>query len=183
MIRFARFQIVLAALAAAFIGAQTLAAQPLTFEEHIRPILRAHCFACHGDEEEKEANLDLRLVRSMAKGGDSGPAIVPGKAAASLIVERIAAGEMPPEGKGKPLAAKDVAVLKAWLDQGGKTARPEPAALAGVTDIEKEFWSFRPLAEGGLPRVAGVHQLRSPIDAFLLAELEKRKLIFSPAAD
>src|SRR5438067_13392612 len=75
----------------------------LTFEEHIRPILKAHCFACHGDEDEKEANLDLRLLRTMAKGGDSGAAIVAGKAAESLIVERITAGEMPAEGKGKPL--------------------------------------------------------------------------------
>src|SRR5207253_2953289 len=101
----------------------------------------------------------------------------------SLIVERIAAGEMPPEGKGKPLAAKDIATIRAWVDQGAKTARLEPESLAGVTDVEKEFWSFRPLAHHGLPRVVGSGQLRSPIDAFLLAELEKHNLTFSAAAD
>src|SRR5258707_12994807 len=115
MISLFRPQTVLYALVVVGVGIPAMAAQPLTFEEHIRPILRAHCFQCHGDEDEHEANLDLRLVRTMAKGGDSGTAIVPGKATASLIIERITAGEMPPESKGKPLAAKDVATIRAWL--------------------------------------------------------------------
>src|SRR5947209_831247 len=124
MIRPAQFRPVFAALIAALISLPAIAAQPLTFEEHVRPILKANCFACHGDEEQKEANLDLRQVRLMAKGGDSGRVIVAGKAADSLIVERIAAGEMPPEGKGKTLAAKDIATIRAWIDQGAKRARP-----------------------------------------------------------
>ena len=74
--------------------------EPLTFEQHVRTILKLHCFQCHGEETEHEANLDLRLMRLIAKGGDSGPAIVAGKAAQSLLVQRLEAGEMPPEGKG-----------------------------------------------------------------------------------
>src|SRR5262245_21499584 len=53
---------------------------PLTFEAHIRPILKAHCFHCHGEEEKHEGKLDVRLTRLLVKGGESGAAIVPGKA-------------------------------------------------------------------------------------------------------
>src|SRR5436190_4453516 len=159
------------------------AGQPLTFEQHIRPILKAHCFQCHGDEDEKEANLDLRLVRLIAKGGDTGPAIVAGHAAKSLLVERLIANEMPPEGKSKPVSPKDLATIQAWLDQGAKTARSEPELPAPVMDDEKAFWSFQSLSNPALPDVTAADRVRSPIDAFLLAELEKHKLAFSPAAD
>src|SRR5262245_5780605 len=94
---------VAALTAACLLALCASAKEPLTFEQDVRPILKLHCFQCHGELSEHEANLDLRLVRLIAKGGDSGPAIVPGKAAGSLLVQRLSAGEMPPEGKGKPL--------------------------------------------------------------------------------
>ena len=53
-------------------------APELSYEKDIRPIFRAHCYDCHGATEELEGGLDLRLVRSMQTGGDSGPAVVPG---------------------------------------------------------------------------------------------------------
>ena len=83
---------VVAILAAVIAGASSAAraAEPITFEEHVRPILKAHCFHCHGEEEKREGNLDVRLARLLTQGGDSGPAIVAGKAAESLIVQRIA---------------------------------------------------------------------------------------------
>src|SRR5688500_12568487 len=78
------------------LGLFALALQPavgaepqLSFEADIRPILRAHCFDCHGAESEKEGKLDLRLVRFQKAGGESGPAIVPGDPAGSLIWQRI----------------------------------------------------------------------------------------------
>ena len=57
----------------------------ITFEQHVRPIFKAHCFRCHGGEEETKGGLDLRLRRLMVGGGDSGPAIVPGKHDESLL--------------------------------------------------------------------------------------------------
>jgi hypothetical protein len=163
-------------------------AQPLTFERHVRPILKAHCFHCHGELEEHEGDLDLRLVRLMAAGGDSGPAIVPGKAAESLLIERLAAGEMPPEGK--PLPETDLAVIRAWIDQGAKTTapEPEPTAISDITEAERAWWSFQPIASPPLPDLDApadeANQHRSPIDAFLLAELQKHNIVgFSPAAD
>jgi hypothetical protein len=171
----------LLATAAVLAVVRAQADEPLTFEQHVRPILKAHCFQCHGDDEKHEGKLDLRLVRLMTAGGESGPAIVAGKAAQSLIAQRIAAGEMPPEGKKVP--AQDLATLRTWLDQGARTARPEPESLAEITDLERSFWSFQPVQPRPLPAASDASLLSSPIDAFLLAELERQSLSFSPAAD
>ena len=67
-----------------------------TFERDVRPILKTYCLDCHGGGEKLAGNLDLRLKRFAVKGGDTGPAIVPGNAAASLLIERMKSGEMPP---------------------------------------------------------------------------------------
>lgn len=155
----------------------------LTFEDHVRPILKAHCFQCHGEEEEHEGNLDLRLARLIAKGGDSGPAIVAGKAADSLLLQRLEAGEMPPEGKGKRLSEKQIAIIRGWVEQGSKTTKPEPTELSEVSEDEKEFWSFQPLHSVAVPESNEAEQVASPIDAFLLRELRKHELSFSASAD
>jgi hypothetical protein len=167
--------VVLAGSICALAGAWSNGAeQALTFEQHVRPILKAHCFQCHGEEEKHEGNLDLRLVRLIAKGGDSGPAIVAGKAAESYLIQRAIAGEMPPEGKKLP--EKDLATLRAWIDQGAATARPEPEALSEITDDEKSFWSFQPIRSPALPEIRNPQsEIRSPIDVFLLAEFEKHQ--------
>src|SRR5262245_16035850 len=160
------------------------ASQPLTFEKHVRPILRANCFQCHGEEDQHEGSLDLRLVRLISKGGDSGPVIVPGKPDDSLIVQRLTAGEMPPEGKGKPLSAKELETIRTWIEQGAKTAGPEPDSPVAVADDEKSFWSFQPLQRPNLPSIQNpISKIQNPIDAFLLADLNKHNLTFSPAVD
>ncbi len=159
------------------------AAEPLTFEQHVRPILRAHCFQCHGEEDEHEGSLDLRLARLISKGGDSGPAIVAGKADESLIIQRLTADEMPPEGKGKPLSAKEIETIRSWIAQGAKTSKPEPDAPATIADDEKSFWSFQPLHRPKLPAIQNSKsKIQNSIDVFLLAELQKHNLAFSPAA-
>src|SRR5262245_45945927 len=76
------------------------AAEELTYEQHVRPILKAHCFDCHGEGEKLKGKLDLRLRRLIVQGGRSGPALVPGKRDDSPLYQRVAAGEMPP-GKTK----------------------------------------------------------------------------------
>ena len=68
----------------------------LTFEKDIRPIFREFCFDCHGATDKLEGQLDLRLVRFMQRGGESGPAIVVGDPANSYLVDRLRNGEMPP---------------------------------------------------------------------------------------
>jgi len=158
-------------------------ASTTTFETHVRPILKAHCFQCHGEESELQGNLDLRLVRLMATGGDSGPALTPGKSDDSLLVARIASGEMPP-GKTR-LSADDTATIRRWIEQGAKTARPEPQSVAQAefTEEERNFWSFQPVRRPATPQVRHAAQVSTPIDAFLLERLEQVRLGFSPAAD
>jgi hypothetical protein len=158
--------------------------EPLNFEAHVRPILKAHCWQCHGEDEELKGGLDARLARSLLKGGDSGPAIIAGKHGTSLLYERVAAGEMPP-GK-KKLAPRDVEILGRWIDAGAKTARVEPENLAAgdtFTDEERSHWSFQPIRRPPLPAVQKPDRVRSPIDAFLLARLELQGLSFSNDAD
>lgn len=158
------------------------AEEQLTYERHIRPIFRAHCYDCHGAEVELNGGLDLRLVRFMKKGGDSGPAIVPGDAEASLLLQRIRAGEMPPEGE---VSAAEIETLQQWINSGALTARPEPEQIGqglGVTPEERDYWAFQPIARPDVPDVKGRGTVRNPIDAFLLAQMPD-DLTFSSEAD
>jgi len=164
--------------------ARAQASRELTFERGVRPILKANCFQCHGDEEPFKAALDLRFARTMLKGGKAGAAAVAGQSAESLIHQRIAAGEMPPGEK--KLTAKEIAVIAAWIDQGAKTARPEPEQPAdshGFSDDERSFWSFQPIRRPPVPELKNGQAARTIIDSFLAAELEKRGLGFSLEAD
>ena len=120
--------------------------EELTFERDIRPILRAHCLDCHGAVEELKGGLDLRQVRLMQKGGDSGTALVAGDAHTSLLLERIRSKEMPP-GEIK-VTDKELEILTRWVTEGAKTARPEPETIPpglGITPEERAFWSFQPI--------------------------------------
>jgi hypothetical protein len=103
------------------------AAEPITFERHVRPILKAYCLDCHGAGEKLPGGLDLRLKRFALTGGKSGPAIVPKDPGKSPLVERIRSGEMPPGEKKVPAA--QIAVIEQWIAGGALTARGEPATL------------------------------------------------------
>ena len=179
-----RFVLSLALLAIpAAVRADEPAPPAVTFETHVRPLLKAHCWQCHGDEEFK-GRLDTRLARFLLKGGESGPAIVPGNHAESLLYERVASGEMPP-GK-KKLAPREMGLLAKWIDGGAKTVRAEPETLpAGdtFTDEERGHWSFQPIRRSALPAAKRPDLVRTPIDAFLLPRLESQNLGFSPEAD
>lgn len=168
----------------AIVGNFAIAADPLYYETAVRPILKAHCFQCHGEEEKHEGQLDIRLVRTMTKGGDGGPALVPGKPEESLLWQRIESDEMPP-GK-KKLSPEERQIVQQWITQGAKTRRPEPEKLdpaADWTEEERSFWSFQPVKRPPLPEVNSSKPLDSPIDHFLLARLEQEGLSFSPATD
>ncbi len=154
----------------------------LTFERDVRPILKAHCFLCHGEETELKGGLDLRLVRLMQSGGDSGAAITAGANDGSLLWQRVASNEMPPGSKKLTSAEKQT--LRQWLDQGAKTARAEPENPedARFTEEELGFWAWQPVRPTEPPAPAG-YAIASPIDGFIAAELAKQSLSFSPEAD
>lgn len=164
------------------LAAEAQGSEPL-FERDIRPILKAHCWHCHGEDEHAEAGLDTRLARWLQKGGDSGPAIEVGEHAASLLYQRVADGEMPPGEK--QLTAAEVELFAAWIDAGAKTARPEPETFSEAdlfTDEERDHWAFKPIARSEVPETRQAELQRTPVDAFLLARLEQQQLSFSPPA-
>ncbi|MBL9154189.1 MAG: PSD1 domain-containing protein [Verrucomicrobiales bacterium] len=163
-------------------SAMAWSADTVSFEKDVRPILKAHCFHCHGEDGETKGGLDVRLRRFLEKGGESGPAIVAGKAAESHLLEMITSGEMP---KGKPkLPEKDIATIERWIAAGAPTLRPEPEKLGPehqFTDEERSLWSLQPIARPAIPAIdAGSAH---PIDAFIAAKLSEKQLSFSPEAD
>lgn len=162
--------------------AQSTGGDPV-YETHVRPILKANCFHCHGEEEKVEGNLDVRLVRLIARGGDSGPAIVVGQPDESPLLQRVIAGEMPPGDK--KLTSQQIDTLRRWVATGAKTARTEPERppVDDFTDDERGFWSFQPIQNPPVPTVQNPTAARSAIDQFLLSKLESQQLGFSDEAD
>ena len=172
--------IILTLAATAVSGAES----SLTFEEHVRPILRANCFECHGEAPELKGGLDVRLTRLLRSGGESGPAVMPGKPDQGTLLEKIVSQEMPP-GK-KKLTAENIDVIRRWIAQGAKTARSEPEKLAPgffISGEEEAFWSFQPIQYPTPPAVKDKRQVRTPIDAFVLDALEAKGLGYAPEAD
>jgi len=153
------------------------------FESDVRPIFKALCFQCHGEEPDPNGGLDVRLVRLMTVGGESGAAIVPGDAAASTLWQRIESDEMP-EGP-KKLSAAEKDLVRRWIEAGCQTNRPEPDRVedAKYTPEELQHWAFQPVRRPAIPAVAGSQAGDHPIDAFIAAKLVEAGLEFSPLAD
>lgn len=161
-------------------GALTAGAddQPVDFARDVQPVLEARCYKCHGPQRHEGG---LRLdVRSLAqRGGDSGPVIVPGNAAGSVLVERLrssdAALRMPAEGE--PLEPAQIELIVRWIDEGA--AWPDEAAGSDPA----QHWSFQPCRQPQPPRVQAADWVRNPIDNFVLARLEAAGLAPAPEAD
>ncbi len=157
---------------------------PLTFEQHVRPILKAYCFDCHGAEADRKGGLDLRLKRLMFAGGDSGPAITPGDGSNSLLFQRIRDGEMPP--RDKKLSEKDQRTILDWIAAGASTLRDEPAEIGngiGITAEDRAFWSFQPVRKPAIPDTSLHASVRTPIDSLLLDAMKDSGLSFSSDAE
>ena len=164
--------------------AEPIPAQPLTFEEHVRPILKAYCFDCHGADDNPEGQLDLRLRRFLVKGGATGPAIEAGNPRESLLLYRIQQGEMPPREVKVP--EQDMVTIAQWIAAGAPTARVEPQEIGGgigITAEDRAFWSFQPVVRPQLPEGDIDPRARTPIDALLLAKMRENRLSFSPDAE
>ncbi|HUY92518.1 MAG TPA: DUF1553 domain-containing protein [Pirellulales bacterium] len=161
------------------------------FEKKVRPLLVARCQECHGPKQQK-GGLRLDSLAAIVTGGDSGPALAPGKPDDSLLVDAVRYGQvfqMPPKGK---LPEEEVAVLVEWVRRGAPwpnaepiTAKPAASTTSGpaITDEQRSFWAFRPPAEPPLPKVKNAAWVASPLDRFVLAELEAKGLSPAPAAD
>jgi hypothetical protein len=161
------------------------------FEKNIRPILVERCDQCHSANSKKiRGGLTLDHREAWLKGGDSGPAIEPGKPEESLVVLAVRYEEdgmkMPPKGK---LPDREIALLTEWVAMGAPDPRSETAAapakpLAAVDmDEARRFWAFVPPADPPVPAVKDTSWPQSPLDRFILAALEENGLVPAPPAD
>lgn len=160
-----------------------LAIEP-EFERDVRPILKAYCWHCHGEEPELGGGLDARLVHTLVKGGESGAAVVAGKPDESLLLKRVLTDEMPPGDKKLNQTQKQT--LAAWIQAGAKHARPEPEQLPVgeiLTDDDRNHWAFQPPVRPSLPTVTHADECITPIDHFILARLEAVGQSFNPEAE
>jgi mono/diheme cytochrome c family protein len=161
------------------------------FEKKVRPVLADNCFSCHGPQKQK-GRLRLDSRAALLSGGESGPAIVPGKPEASLLIKAVHYGDdspqMPPK---KKLAAEQLADLTRWVRDGAAwpedmaVTRPPlpPASTFKITAKDREFWSFRPVADPPLPVVHDGAWPRTSLDYFVLARQEAAGLHPAPPAD
>jgi mono/diheme cytochrome c family protein len=151
------------------------AAAKVDFAREVQPLLKAHCFQCHGPDK---ALGGLRLdARALAmKGGASGVPIVAGSSAKSLLVTRILGGDGRPRMPlgFAPLTDKQIALVRAWVDQGAKW---DEAPV-------KPHWAYIAPKLSPVPQIRNPQSaIRNPIDAFVLARLRKEGLKPSPEAD
>lgn len=144
-------------------------------------ILEQRCFGCHTGKF-KKSGLDLSTRDLAIRGGDRGPAIVPGKSKESLLIQvasHAAEPHMPLQSPRLPDA--DLSVLSEWIDAGAEYG--EAAKVATATEPLPDHWSFRVPVKLPVPVIKGTGWVRNPIDTFVAAELEKRKLVAVPEAD
>ncbi len=161
------------------------------FEKKIRPVLVERCFECHSSQAPQlEGSLSLETAAGARKGGDQGPAVVPGDLDKSLLIRAIRYTDkdlqMPPPDKGR-LPAEVVADFEAWIQRGAPDPRTGAAAAPAkyVVDIEtaKQKWPFTRPVEPAIPAVKDQSWPRNPIDYFILAKLEERGVSPAPDAD
>ncbi len=161
------------------------------FEQHVRPVLVAHCLECHGDKKQ-EAGIRLDAGKFLTRPGDSGPAVTLGKPAESLLMQVVGyAGDikMPPKGK---LSDAEISALQTWIEQGavypGSVTESGPelgwaATPEGLRKSRSTHWSYQPIRQAVPPGAAGSEWSRQPMDRFVLQTWETNGLSPSPSVD
>jgi hypothetical protein len=154
------------------------AAGAVDYVREIKPVLAARCYACHGALQQK-GGLRVDTAQLLRDGGNSGPALLPGRPQESLVLARVSAhkkGRMPPASEGEGLAPAQVALLRAWISAGAHAPadeKPEPDP--------RDHWAFRAPVRPAVPPAR--ERVRNPIDAFLAAAREKRGITPQPPAE
>ena len=175
-----------AALVVAFHVAVAAAEPAVTFDREIAPLLVRRCLDCHNATERK-GQLDLSRTESATKGGETGAVLVPGKAADSLLWQRVRDGEMPPK---KPLPKEEVELLRRWIDGGAKwgTSPIDPFAFTTGARAGYDWWSLQPVRRPAVPDLKSQisdfkSEVRNPIDHFVWKKLADEGLSPSPPAE
>ena len=160
------------------------AVDDVDYETEIRPLLRDRCLSCHGALRQ-QGGLRIDTAAALLKGGDSGPAIEPGKADASELIARVSTDDesirMPPEGEA--LTADEVALLTRWIAAGAPRPEDETPDLS-----PSDHWAFRVPVRPNVPaRPPSVNERsvwsESPIDAFIARRHQAEGLTPQPFAE
>ncbi len=152
------------------------------FARDIQPIFRAHCQSCHGESAKGQLRLDNKA--SAMKGGISGAVIVPGSSRSSRLLHRVRGegGEKRMPLGGEALKPEQVQLLARWIDEGASWDGETEGRRDGGKESPKH-WAFVKPVRPELPTVKNAGWIKNPIDAFVLARLEKEGLTPSPEAD
>ncbi|MBI5772141.1 MAG: PSD1 domain-containing protein [Verrucomicrobia bacterium] len=176
------------AVSASAADAQLTKAQLDFFESKVRPVLADHCYKCHSATAEKvKGGLVMDTRQDLLKGGETGPALVPGNAEKSLLIKAItykdADLQMPPQGK--KLSDQQIADLTAWVKMGAPDPRKATATAKAKDTREagKTHWAFQPVKKQTPPSVKQADWAKSPVDNFILAKLEEKGMKPSAPAD
>ncbi|MFT5522816.1 MAG: mono/diheme cytochrome c family protein [Pirellulaceae bacterium] len=156
------------------------------YQQRVEPLLRKNCFSCHShDAKKSKGGLVVDLRSALLKGGESGPAIVPGKPDKSLLISAVMYDElkMPPKGK---LGNDDIELLKKWIELGAPVAASKLSSTVprdvtgGVAD---QLWSLLPIRRPLPPEVSNRDWPLGEIDRFVLKRLEQAELDPVASAD
>lgn len=154
------------------------------FEQHIRPVLIEKCADCHTGDADAESPLAVHSRAALIKGGDYGPAILPGNAQQSLLFQSIQrthkALKMPPDSDEK-LQPETIAHFKHWIDGGApwpaeKSKPVTTSQKAKPQQLTTSHWCFLPRKEITPPTISNPHWSESPVDRFVYARLQKESL-------
>ena len=160
---------------------RSMSGAEVDYTREVKPLLAEKCGACHGAVRQK-SGFRLDAGKFLHKGGDEGPAIVPGRSGESALIKKLtgADGEslMPPEGEGKPLTPAEIDLLRRWIDAGAKYPSDEP-----IAGDPREHWSFVPPRKASLPITPSAAGFTNPIDKFIAAKHDALGLKPSPEAD
>ena len=159
------------------------------FERRIRPVLIDKCYSCHsGDDAENGLRLDSR--QGLLKGGEFGPAIIPGDVEGSLLLEAIgytrADLQMPPKNKLPPSVVADFA---RWISSGapyprtGAVSEPSATGAGSRKNAAGNWWSFQPISDPPPPHVANADEETTSVDLFIRDKLHQERLESAAAAD
>jgi len=159
------------------------------FTSDVRPLLVQHCVKCHGGEKIK-GEFDLTTRAGLLHPGQEGPNVVPGDSKNSRLMKLIRHEEDPGmPSKAEPLPPDAIAHIASWIDGGALYDKPliekggAKRGHAQVTDEDRRFWSFTPLAKVAPPAVKDASWCRTPVDRFILAKLEAKGIAANPPTD
>ena len=170
--------------------AERLARGLQQFKQRVRPLLLVHCVKCHGGEKTK-GDFDLTTREGLIRGGEQGAVVTLYDAQSSRLYQLITHNSEPHmPSKGDKLPDDAVAQIAAWIDDGAPYDQPlvdgkegAKSLRAGISERDRNWWSFQPLQRSGPPKVKAAESAQTPVDAFILARLENKGLTLNPAAD